>query len=317
MNIFGDYKAFSSLRNTSLSIGMFDGVHLGHMHLIKQVMEKARAKDLAPTLLTFEPHPRLFFNPDDTLLLLNTHEEKISLIRRLGIEHLIFQPFDENFSQFSGQEFITEVVVQHLKTRHIVIGHDHVFGKNKSGNFQLFEKLAPQYHYTLEKARAIEIKGEIISSTLIRNALIQGDIKKANTYLGYDYFLTGKVIHGKKIGRTIGYPTANVSYQKHKLLPKFGAYIAEVYWGDDFFPAMISIGNNPTFNAKQTTVEAHLLDFEGDLYGKEITIVFKEFLHDQIKFSSVADLIQCLNEDKAKTRAFFMNHPCGANPPLN
>ncbi|VDH04945.1 bifunctional riboflavin kinase/FAD synthetase [Bergeyella zoohelcum] len=305
MKIFRDYKEFSAPLNTALSIGMFDGVHIGHTAIIQRIVEKAKTENLSSTLLTFEPHPRLFFNPQDPLKHLTLQDEKIELFRKSGVDNVIFQPFDQNFSQLSGKEFIQNVVVHHLKAKHIVIGHDHVFGKNKSGNFELLENLATKYQYTLEKAHAMEVEGEIVSSTKIRNALLNGEIKKANNLLGYNYFFSGKIVHGKKLGRTIGYPTANIFFKKNKLLPQFGAYIVEVYLGDDFYPGMLSIGNNPTFDGQEVSAEVYILGFSGNIYGKELKVVFRDFLHEQIKFPSVDGLIQCLDEDKRKTEMFF------------
>lgn len=305
MNIFFDYKDFYSHNPTVLSIGMFDGVHLGHRSIIQQMRDIANRKKLSPTLLTFHPHPRLFFNPDEHLKYLSLQEEKVEIFENLGIENIIFQTFNEDFSSMYGKEFISEVIAKKINAQHIVIGHDHLFGKNKSGNFSLLQALSSTYEYSVEQAQTAIYKGFNVSSTQVRKALLEGDIPSANAMLGTPYSLHGMVIHGKKIGRTIGFPTANIEISNEKLLPKAGAYVVKVYLDKNELLGMLSIGNNPTFNGEKTTIEVHILDFNSDIYGKNIKISFYDFLHTQIKFESVEGLIEILNEDKRRTQDFF------------
>lgn len=283
---------------------MFDGVHRGHQSIIKKLNITAREKDLQTAAFTFWPHPRKVFNPNDDLHLLNTIEEKTYLLEKNGIDVLILKEFDEAFRNLTGEEFIRQVLVDILKVKHLIIGYDHTFGKNKSGNFQLLESLSEELGYTLEQVSAVDYGDQPISSTQIRNALMCGDIKSANEMLGYVYSVSGKVVHGKKLGRTIGYPTANIEVENLKLLPKKGAYIVEVFVNNHHYKGMLSIGTNPTVNGKDLSVEVYILDFKEDIYGKEISVNFHSYLHEEIKFDNLEGLIERLDEDKRLTESY-------------
>ena len=235
---------------------------------------------------------------------LNTLEEKTALLENFGIENLFLKNFDEEFRNLTGEEFVKQVLVEKLNVKHLIVGHDHVFGKNRSGDFQLLEKLAPELDFDVEQMEAVNIYNNNISSTKVRNALLEGNIKEANLMLGYNYRLTGNVVHGKKIGRTIGYPTANMEVDSLKLLPKKGAYIVEVSLGGNNYKGMLSIGTNPTVNGEKLTTEVYILDFNEDIYGKEITVKFRDFLHEEIKFEGLEKLIERLDEDRRLTEEF-------------
>lgn len=284
---------------------MFDGVHRGHQSIIEKLTQVAQEKNLEPSILTFWPHPRLVFNPNDELKLLNTVEEKAELLEQFGIQDLFLKEFDEAFRNLSGEEFIRQILVEKLNVKYLIVGYDHVFGKKKSGNFELLKQLAPELGYEVIQMEAVNIHNDHISSTKIRNALAEGRIEEANEMLGYPYPISGKVIEGKQIGRTIGFPTANIDYQTIKLLPKKGAYIVDVFVDGIFHKGMLSVGTNPTVNGDQLTVEVNILDFDQDIYGKEITVKFRDFLHDEIKFESLEKLIERLDEDKIKTEKFY------------
>lgn len=286
---------------------MFDGVHRGHQSIIAKLTQVAQEKNLEPSILTFWPHPRLVFNPNDDLKLLNTVEEKAELLEQFGIQNLFLKEFDEAFRNLSGEEFIRQILVEKLNVKYLIVGYDHVFGKNKSGNFELLKQLAPELGYEVIQMEAVNIHNDHISSTKIRNALAEGRIEEANEMLGYPYPISGKVIEGKQIGRTIGFPTANIDYQSIKLLPKKGAYIVDVFVDGVFHKGMLSVGTNPTVNGDQLTVEVNILDFDQDIYGKEITVKFRDFLHEEIKFESLEKLIERLDEDKIKTENYFKN----------
>nr|WP_262903735.1 bifunctional riboflavin kinase/FAD synthetase [Kaistella polysaccharea] len=284
---------------------MFDGVHRGHQRIIQKLNHIAGVRNLESAILTFWPHPRKIFNPTDDLKLLNTIEEKKYLLSKDGLQNLILKEFDEKFRNLSGEEFVKQVIVDQLKVKHLIIGHDHTFGKNKSGDFSLLQRMGPELGFEVEQVEAVNYKDFHISSTQIRNALSMGDIISANEMLGYHYSISGKVIHGKKIGRTIGYPTANIEVDNLKLLPKNGAYIVDVFVKNQHHKGMLSIGTNPTVGGTEKTVEVYLLDFDEDIYEEEISVNFRDFLHEEIKFENLEELIKRLDEDRERTTKFI------------
>ena len=284
---------------------MFDGVHFGHQSIINQLNTVAKNKNLESAILTFWPHPRIIFNPEDDLKLLNTIEEKTYFLEKHGIQHLFLQEFNEEFRNLTGEEFVKQILVDKLNVKYLIIGHDHTFGKNKSGDFALLKKMAPEFGFEVHQVEAVNFHEKNISSTQIRNALSAGNVKEANEMLGYVYSVSGKVIHGKKIGRTIGYPTANIEVDSLKILPKKGAYIVDVFVKNQHLKGMLSIGTNPTVDGKNLTVEVYILDFNEAIYGEEISVNFREFLHDEIKFESLDKLIERLDEDKRLTEDFL------------
>lgn len=283
---------------------MFDGVHLGHQSIIRTLKKVANGRNFASGILTFWPHPRLVFSPDENLKLLTTLEEKQKLISENEIDCFFVQDFSPEFRNLSGEEFVREILVKKLNVKYLIVGHDHVFGKNKSGNFELLKKLSAELGFVVEQMEAINIHENNISSTKVRNALLSGNIFEANEMLGYSYSVSGRVVHGKKIGRTIGYPTANIETDSLKLLPKKGAYIVEVFVKNKFHKGMLSIGTNPTVNGEKLTVEAYILDFNEDIYDEKITVKFRDFLHEEIKFEGIEKLIEKLDEDKMLTENF-------------
>ena len=288
----------------ALSIGMFDGVHIGHQSIISQLNTVAKDKNLESAILTFWPHPRTIFFPNDDLKLLNTIEEKTYFLQKYSIQNLILQDFSEDFRNLTGAEFVKQILVEKLNVKHLIIGHDHTFGKNKSGNFSLLEKMAPELEFEVQQVQAVDFQEMHISSTQIRKALSVGNIKEANEMLGYTYSVSGEVVHGKKIGRTIGYPTANIAVNSMKFLPKKGAYIVDVFVKKQHLKGMLSIGTNPTVDGKLVSVEVYILNFNDDIYGEEISVNFREFLHDEIKFENLEKLIERLDEDKKLTENF-------------
>lgn len=283
---------------------MFDGVHLGHQKIVHQLNEISQNMQLESGLLTFWPHPRTVFNPQDDLKLLSTLEEKSYLLQKQGIKNLFLQEFDEEFRNLTGEQFVRQILKERLNVKHLIIGYDHTFGKNKSGDFNLLQKMAPEMGFEVEQVQAVDFGEKHISSTQIRNALSAGKIKEANQMLDYHYSITGKVIHGKKIGRTIGYPTANIEVDLLKILPKKGAYIVDVYIRNGHHKGMLSIGTNPTVSGNKLSVEVYILDFDQDIYGEEISVNFRDFLHDEIKFESLEKLVEKLDEDKRMTESF-------------
>ena len=284
-----------------MSIGIFDGVHKGHQSIIKKLNSIAQEKNLESAILTFWPHPRTIFNPNDDLKFLNTIEEKIYLLEKKGVQNLFLKEFDEEFRNLTGVEFVKQILVEKLNVKHLIIGHDHTFGKNRSGDFGLLKKMSSEYDFEVEQVEAVDFQKKNISSTQIRNALLEGNVKEANEMLGYVYSVSGEVVHGKKIGRTIGYPTANIAADPAKLLPKKGAYIVDVFVKNKHYKGMLSIGTNPTVNGNSLSTEVYILDFNGDIYDEIISVNFRDFLHDEIKFESLEKLIERLDEDKLIT----------------
>ena len=304
MKIVREFENYTENTPKVLSLGMFDGVHFGHISIINLLKSVAQENNLETAILTFWPHPRKVFNPNDEIKLLNTLNEKLNLLENANLDVVFLKSFDENFRNLTGEEFVRQILIEKLNVKHIIIGHDHVFGKNKSGNFELLQKLSKELDFVVQQLDAVK-EGEFnISSTKIRNCLANGNIIGANKMLGYHYSVSGKVIDGKKLGRTIGYPTANIEVDELKLLPKKGAYIVEVYVKNKFYKGMLSIGTNPTVNGDKLTVEVYILDFNEDIYGDEITVKFRDFLHEEIKFESLEKLIERLDEDKRLTKEF-------------
>ncbi len=304
LKIHTDFNRSADSRPLALSIGMFDGVHRGHQAILERLNDVAAQQNLETGIISFWPHPRTVFQPDEALHLLTTLEEKQELLQKNGLHHLFLKSFDEDFRNLSGEEFVRQVLVDKLKVRHLIVGYDHTFGKNKSGNFQLLQELGPELGFTVEQVPVVDFGELHISSTQIRNALFSKEVQLANDMLGYTYALTGTVVHGRKIGRTIGYPTANLEVDPMKLLPGKGAYIVETELDGKLYKGMLSIGTNPTVNGKQVTVEVYILDFDGVIYGKTVTVRFRAFLHEEIAFTTMEDLILKLDEDKRLTEAF-------------
>lgn len=304
MKIIKNLRDYSEKTPLALSIGMFDGAHLGHQSIINQLKKVSLAKNLETGILTFWPHPRKIFNPEFDLKLLNTIEEKTYFLEKHGVQNLFLKEFNEEFRNLTGEEFVKKILIEKLNVKHLIIGHDHTFGKNKSGDFDLLKKMAPEFGFEVEQVEAVDFREKHISSTQIKNALLAGNVKEANEMLGYVYSVSGMVIHGKKIGRTIGYPTANLEINPLKILPKNGAYIVDVFVKNQHLKGMLSIGTNPTVSGNSLSVEVYILDFEEDIYGQQISVNFREFLHNELKFESIEKLIERLDEDKISTENF-------------
>jgi riboflavin kinase/FMN adenylyltransferase len=305
LKIVKNIAEYSDAMGLTMSLGMFDGVHKGHQEIIKKLKKHSETHQLESALLTFWPHPRKVLQPEVEIKLLNTLEEKLQLLERFGIQKIFLKEFNDDFRNLSGEDFVKQILLDKLHMKHIVIGYDHHFGKNKSGNFELLEKMASENNFVVEETKAVLVNELAVSSTKIRNALSEGDIITANEFLGYHYPVSGTVVGGKKIGRTIGYPTANIDVDPIKLLPKNGAYIVDVELNGQMHKGMLSIGTNPTVNGTKKTTEVYILDFDQDIYGENITVYFRDYLHDEIKFESLEKLIERLDEDKQLTINFF------------
>lgn len=300
MKVYTNIEDFKNVKNPVVTTGTFDGVHLGHQKIISRLKDVAKEENGETVLLTFYPHPRMILFPDDNeLKLLNTQAEKIELLEKYGVDHLIIYPFTKEFSRLTSVEFVRNILVNVIRTKRLVIGYNHHFGRNREGSFEHLKEYGPIYGFDVEEIPAKDIDHIEVSSTKIRHALQTGDIKTATSYLGHDYSITGKVVAGKQLGRTIGYPTANISVQdKYKLIPQDGVYTVKVKHNNKLYGGMLNIGNNPTIHGKGRSVEVNIFDFNKDIYDQEATIYFIERLRDEVKFNGLDELKQQLAIDK-------------------
>ena len=308
MKIFHSINEFHSDKKTIVTLGTFDGVHIGHTEILKKLTQNTHDGEFESTVLTFFPHPRTVLQGKSDLKLLNTINEKISLLGNIGIENLIIHPFDEKFAELSAEEFAKTILVDQLQVQKIIIGYDHRFGKNRTADINDLITFGTQYGFEVEQISAQEIDAISISSTKIRNALELGAIDLANQYLGYSYFLSGTVVKGKQLGRTIGFPTANIELDEdYKLVPKNGVYIVCAKIEDQLVNGMMNIGFNPTVEGKNKTIEVHLFDFNSDLYNHKIKISIKYPIRSEQKFESIAVLKQQLIKDKEFSIQYLSN----------
>lgn len=291
ISVFRDYQEVN-IKNLVLTIGVFDGLHLGHKAILDALKQKASELGGQTGVLTFHPHPRLVLNPqDNSLKLLHTLAEKIDRLETLSIQNLILLPFTEAFSQLSATEFIEKILVKHLKVSHIAIGHDHHFGKDRAGNLAKLTNDGKKYGFSVSEIPAYQIDEVNISSTKIRESLLAGDAKTAQKYLGYNYSIRGKVVQGDQIGRKIGFPTANILPEEpSKLIPAAGVYAVFAIYQQKKYPAVLNIGIRPTFNGKKLQIEAHLFDFNETIYDQPLTIEFIEFVRPEQRFEDVEAL---------------------------
>lgn len=307
MKIHYDYTGYDA-QHAAITIGVFDGVHKGHKEILNRVLEIAKNINGQSVVVTFWPHPRLVLKQDNNIKLINTLEEKQMLLEKHGIDHLIIIPFTENFSQQTSEEFIKNILIDKLHVKHLVVGFNHHFGRDREGNFEQIQKYAQTYQFEVEKLDAKIIENEHVSSTKIRNALGIGDIQTANSFLGYNYSITGSVVDGNKIGRDIGFPTANIQIDHNfKLLPKEGVYVVETEINKQKYPAMLNIGFKPTLNQpeKALSIEAHIIGFADNIYKKSITIYFHKRIRDELKFDNIEQLKNQLFSDKQETINYF------------
>lgn len=315
MRVFRDLNDLPEFNNSVITIGTFDGVHKGHQKLIERINTLAAEQGGESIIITFHPHPRIVINPEDkSLRLLNTIEEKTELLEKYGVDNTVIVPFSRDFSEQSAQEYVSNFLVKNFRPKSIVIGYDHKFGKDRSGDYHLLEQMKGLYGYSMEEISKETLDDIGISSTKIRNSLQSGDITLANDLLGHSYRVTGTVVRGLQNGRKLGYPTANLQIaDEYKLIPKTGIYAVRVYshqWPQGtpargYYHGMLSIGYNPTFEGKEQTIEVNILDFNHDIYGSTLTLEFVEYLRDEKKFNSLDDLIEAIKGDEDNTRRIF------------
>ncbi len=306
MKIYRSIDDFRKLNGAVVTIGTFDGVHHGHRKILKRVTELASGRKSESVLLTFFPHPRMVLYPDDHgLQLLNTLDEKIMLLEKAGIQHLIIHPFSKEFSRTTSTEFVRDYLVNKIGTKVLVIGYDHHFGRNRQGSLEELKELASIYDFMVEEIPAQEIDDIAVSSTKIRNALLEGNLEQANAFLTYPYLLTGKVTKGHARGKKLGFPTANLQIEEnYKLIPASGIYFAEIRinGSETKHPALLSIGHNPTFGNNPLSIEVYILDFDRDIYGAKMQVEIIRKLRDEMKFENEIQLIAQMKEDEKKAR---------------
>jgi riboflavin kinase/FMN adenylyltransferase len=302
MKIYHHIDEFTPLQNAVVTIGTFDGVHLGHRKIISRIQEIAQSTGGETVVLTFFPHPRMILHPEDeSLKLINTINEKAELLEQPGVEHLIITPFSRDFSNQTAEEYIREVLVNRIGTKTIVTGYDHRFGKDRQGGLDDLTRLGPPYGFKVIEIPEQDINEVAISSTGIRTALLRGDIALANAYLGYPFFITGTVVRGDQLGREIGYPTANIVIEeRYKLIPMDGIYAAKVKVAGGEYNGMAYIGSRPTINGLTRNIEVNLFDFNKDVYNKPIRMEFIHFVRGDIKFASLEELKTQMAKDKLR-----------------
>ncbi len=314
MKIYHQLSEFKKLPHAVVTIGTFDGIHLGHQKIIKRLCELAKAQGGESVILTFFPHPRMIIDPENQeLKLINTIKEKAEILEKLGVDHLIITPFTRDFSNLSAEAYIREILVERIGAKDIIIGYDHRFGKDRKGGMQELIALSHTYPYEVEEIPEQDIHDVAVSSTKIRNALLSGQVDLAADYLGYYFSIQGPVIKGDKIGRTIGFPTANIFVEEtYKLIPGDGIYVvtvamdAEQAEGDrEVYRGMAYIGQRPTINGMTRNIEVNIFDFNREIYGQEIRMNFLKFLRPDVKFSGLESLTQQLRQDKADSLSFF------------
>lgn len=294
-----------------VTIGTFDGLHKGHQMVIGQLIALAKKRGGESVIFTFYPHPRVVTSPNETnLRLLTTKEEKIMLFERMGIDHLIIYPFNKEFAGLSYSEFVQNILVEKMGTHCLVVGYDHRFGKNREGSYEDLKKCAEKYNFEVRKTEALSVDVEKVSSTKIREALENGEIQKANKYLGYNFTLHGTVIDGQRLGRKLGFPTANIeASDKYKIIPGYGVYAVLVKIEKSIFKGMLNIGMRPTFNknADNRSIEVNIFDFSENIYGKEITLIFFDKIRNEQKFDGIDALVEQLKKDKTTALKILEN----------
>lgn len=307
MKIYHNLAEFNRLQHAVVTIGTYDGVHFGHRKIISRLCDLAKSTGGESVILTFFPHPRLIIDPENQdLKMINTIEEKAEMLEKLGVDHLIITPFTRDFSNLSPEEYIREILVETIGTRNLIVGYDHRFGKDRSGGMKELRESAARYNFEIEQIDEQDINDVAVSSTKIRSSLLAGQVGLAATYLGYPFSLYGPVIKGDKIGRTIGFPTANIFIeQSYKLIPSDGIYAVTVEMEGRVYQGMAYIGQRPTINGMTRNIEVNIFNFNREIYGQYIKMNFMEFLRADVKFTGLEALKKQLQQDQADTISYF------------
>lgn len=308
MKTFRNIKEYNNKKSV-VTIGTFDGVHIGHKKILERIIFNAKELNCESVVLTFFPHPRMVLQDNSVVQLLNTVDEKTLLLEKTGIDNLIIHPFNQEFSRLTAEEFVKEILVNQLNIRKIIIGYDHRFGRNRTADINDLIVFGKEYGFEVEQISAQEINDNAVSSTKIRNAILEGNITLANNYLGYNYFFSGIVVKGKQLGRTIGFPTANIKINEdYKLIPKNGVYIVKSNYDKKTIFGLMNIGTRPTVDGTNQTIEVFFLDFDKTIYNETLTIEIIEFMRDEQKFDSLNDLKNQINEDKIFAVNYINTH---------
>lgn len=300
MKVFRSIDDFVKVKGAVVTTGTFDGVHVGHRKIIDRLNQLAENVGGESVLLTFDPHPRMVLFPDDHgLELITTIDEKIALLEEAGIDNLIIHPFTKEFSRLSSLDFIREILVEKIGTSVLVIGYDHHFGRNREGSFEHLRESGPLYGFSVEEISVQDVDDVAVSSTKIRKALQEGDVATANKYLAHSFQLSGTVVHGDKLGRKLGFPTANIQVDDaNKVIPANGVYACYVLLGERKLKGMLNIGNRPTVSGDERRVEVHIFDLDEELYEQQITLVLQDRIRDEKKFENVDALKERLAIDR-------------------
>lgn len=302
MKVYRSIEETLHFTNAVITIGTFDGVHRGHQSILQHIHQEAQQLEGESVVITFHPHPRLLLRPDDkSLQLISTLEEKIDLLEKYGVQNVVVVPFTRSFSNLSAEAYISEFLIEKFHPKKIVIGYDHHFGKNRSGNISLLVEQQQRYNYTVDEIPKKVVDEIDVSSTKIRKALNSGNVKQAATLLGHEYTLQGIIKKGKQLGRTIGYPTANInSPEELKLIPAYGVYAVRVFYKNSEYKGMLNIGKRPTVDGSDMTIEVNIFDFDRDIYGESIRVDFVDRIRDEIKFDGLETLKNQIHLDKIK-----------------
>ena len=293
-------------KDSVVTIGTFDGVHVGHQKIIKRLVKIAKKESLQAVVLTFFPHPRMVLQKDSNIKLINIIDEKSQLLENFGIDHLVIKEFTKDFSRLGALEFVRDILVNKLKVKHIIIGYDHRFGRNRNANVDNLREYGEVYGFKITEITAQEIDEVTVSSTKIRKALKQGEIEIANTYLGYNFMLSGTIVKGKNLGIQIGFPTANIHIEEsYKLIPKNGSYIVKSFLDEQVVYGMMNIGINPTVSGEKQSIEVHFFNFKKDIYNKKIQVELLKRLRDEKKFDSIEALKEQLHKDREISLSFL------------
>ncbi|WP_108867499.1 bifunctional riboflavin kinase/FAD synthetase [Aquimarina aquimarini] len=306
MKRYTNAKTYENSIPSVVTIGTFDGVHIGHKKIIERLVESAKNNGLESVILTFFPHPRMVLQQDSGIKLINTIDERIQILKQTGLSSLVIHPFTKEFSRLTAGEYVQQMLVECLNVRHVIIGYDHRFGRNRNSNITDLASYGVQKDFTVEEISKQDIDDVAVSSTKIREALLQGNIIKANTYLGYEFMLTGTVVKGKELGRKLNFPTANLHIEEaYKLIPKNGVYIVKSCIDNKTYFGMMNIGTNPTVNGTQQTIETHFFDVSFNLYDKKIQIQLLKRIRDEKKFDSIDELQNAMQHDEDFSRNYI------------
>ena len=296
-------------QDTIVTIGTFDGVHIGHQKIIKRLIDSGNLQQLKSVILTFFPHPRMVLQKDSNIKLINTIDERQDILEALGLDYLLVKKFTKEFSRLSAEDFVKQILVDKLNAKKVIIGYDHRFGRNRNADINDLRTFGKRYGFEVEEISAQDIDDVSVSSTKIRTALLEGDITKANNYLGYPFMLNGTVVKGKGLGKQLNYPTANIHVEEdYKLIPKQGAYIVNTTINNQLVYGMMNIGTNPTVNGNKQTIEVNFIDFDKDIYDKKLQINLLKRIRDEEKFESIDALKMQLSKDKTETIDFIKTH---------